>query len=284
MGRALAESQGDRGGTQQAMVLVQAVLLQVKHKDSIQAVSTREAHDVLARLRAEHVTFKDLSYDPSFDWRGYLKGRSDFEEIVGPGITRFMFMGWPDIPDPKHDRRRCDFVLHRLDWISIRLHPAKSGHQLKPVWGAPGRWELDWARGRAPPTDSVPQGDRIGRKRARKFLEEMAAEMRACGETTRDLTDGDNFAWRSWLLSMQHSKYTFLPATRFEIELVDDGPRFLLTTPYKHCSEVVLALVPREGSTTVSRVCVTDHYGACARSCGGLPSNRAGSCVCMCLR
>jgi hypothetical protein len=228
-------------------------------------VSARVAHDVLADLRSSEVLYQDMTHG-DFDWRGYLKSRPDFQELVGPGITAFLFMRFPDILDANHSYgARADFVIHRVDLRSIRLHPARSGRQPKAIWGAVGRLDRDWFRSTAQPATeaaSVAPYDRLSRKDARQALDRLAADMASRGESSRDLTDGREFMWWRWLAGIDDpNEGELLPASAFHAELVPAKPghnalgpqrsRFVVTRPYDSYVMVRLAVVPEVGHTVV---------------------------------
>jgi hypothetical protein len=109
------------------------VLFSLAQVDAVEPVSCSTAHDWLKHLRQvmRQVTHYDMSHDPRYNWRGYLANRPRWEGpnsqefVIGPGVQSFCFRWLPKI-DPNTGDNRADFIVERVDGLSIRLHPQSS--------------------------------------------------------------------------------------------------------------------------------------------------------------
>ena len=115
---------------------------------------------------------------PSFPWREYLATHPMAAELVGPGVTSFVFQEIADTRDPNRGGLpRVDFLVHRADGSAYRLHPGKTRRQdAKPHYLPPTSFAgestatehtrttsssasaFSWSEARL-----IPQSDRIGR-------------------------------------------------------------------------------------------------------------------------
>ena len=206
--------------------LTDAVLLRMDDLPGVHHPLGRAvANALIKRFRSSGLVRQDLSNDEpvdSFKWKQYIRSMSGAmqEQVVGVGITRFCLEIIDGIPDSNTTNLdRVDFVVHRADGTSVRLHPHKS-------WDAQVCFvELPctnpWYRGRlarhvgnyhgglavGSPSPSVrctvaglyKVTNLIGRKEARAFLTSLGQD------AVIDLTDGVLFGWPRWLASFQQN-------------------------------------------------------------------------------
>jgi len=87
-------------------------------------VSCRKAHKFLNDCRTRYPDKEevDLTDTVAFDWRNWLAGRKDRDEVVGEGVVKFLFRR---LPETDHNTRedRTDFVVLRADGTAVPLHP-----------------------------------------------------------------------------------------------------------------------------------------------------------------
>jgi len=110
------------------------------YKHSGGPVGRATASLVLKRLRV--VSAKDdvcLTDGHILDWRAWMQHHPQRVQIIGAGITRFMWHRFRDAPDPETRGDRCDFIVHRQDGTAVRLHP-HSAREDPPVYGFPCMW------------------------------------------------------------------------------------------------------------------------------------------------
>ena len=61
-------------------------------------------------------------------WRNYIARHSEWERIVGSGITRAQLIFLPEIRDPNRDKQlRLDYVFENRDGGRCQLHPGNKG-------------------------------------------------------------------------------------------------------------------------------------------------------------
>jgi hypothetical protein len=91
-------------------------------------VSCKKAHDFLNACRVccqeEEVDLTDTDKF-KFDWKNFLAGRKDRDQVVGVGVVKFIFRRMP-WKDPNTNEARTDFIVLRADGTAVRLHP--TGH------------------------------------------------------------------------------------------------------------------------------------------------------------
>jgi hypothetical protein len=80
-----------------------------------------------------------LTDGDTLDWRAWMLTHRKRAEIIGPGITRFTWHRFQDVPDPGTRGERCDFIVHRQDGTAVRLHPHATREDPQ-VYGFPCMW------------------------------------------------------------------------------------------------------------------------------------------------
>jgi hypothetical protein len=104
------------------------------------AVGVKAANKVLKQMRMRSTWWEDLSESPLLNWRSFVATTSDAADIIGDGILQFLFFRIPGSSDHNWSRvPRGDFAVMRRDLSVVRLHPASSGKQPRPIFGKPGR-------------------------------------------------------------------------------------------------------------------------------------------------
>ena len=118
-------------------------------------VSRKNAHAFLKQAREEFEATgedqRDLSDGQAFDWRGYVAAHPDRDTIVGEGVCGFevKLLGVSETnhtKTPGEHSFRCDFVAHRVDGSSARMHPSQKREAIV-VLGDPRFWALPDAGG-----------------------------------------------------------------------------------------------------------------------------------------
>ena len=184
----------------------------------------------------------DMTESDDFNWRGYLANRRGTEALLaGAHVWQFAFV-WTKAWDTNRKQHRGDFLVRLTDGRDIRLHPQtrvnRDGeHEAHPVEGKWEHWALnsppdgreinrlgvlaplqDQTVHAPPPGGSQPvswtqtyrggsQADMVSHRTARNFLKhvEAAWESRPYprGTFRRDITDGREFDWHSYLFGRQ---------------------------------------------------------------------------------
>ena len=173
-----------------------------KHR-SMQGGSTKSANAKLKEMRRAHAT--QLGYGaPGFEinitqepwWRIWLakaKFDMDLNEIIGDGVTDFLFEALP-WTDQNTGQLRTDFTIltrkHR-----IRLHPQSSGKESLPVFvphdqGHMPRGTIEQSTTAHRSHLGFSQHDLMSDKEAWRWASEQAA--------ARDLTEDRSFGWERW--------------------------------------------------------------------------------------
>lgn len=134
-------------------------------------VSRMRAHTFLKQAREELEASgreqRDLSDGQAFDWRGYVAGHPARDTIVGVGVCGFE-VALLGVSEPNHTKTpgehgfRCDFVAHRVDGTSARMHPSQKQEAKvvlgdRRLWALPGDGGL-WAIPAAPASTRCPTG------------------------------------------------------------------------------------------------------------------------------
>ena len=180
-------------------------------------VSHKKAHDVLQRcrwgfssggIRASEAM--DLTNDEHFDWKAYLAGREDFEDIIGTGVVAFHFQRFP-WKDPNTGEGRTDFVVSRADGTAVRLHPQqkKNKHgnrEAVPVYGTLDEWLAASSEPCKAVTQSessyatvdISQWDMWVSAEAKAFLEKVSAKWQP-GQRFWRSVDAKEFPWPLYL-------------------------------------------------------------------------------------
>ena len=184
---------------------------------------------------------------PTFPWREYLATHPMAAELVGPGVTSFVFQEIADTRDPNRGGLpRVDFLVHRADGSAYRLHPGKTRKQdAKPHYLPPTSFAgestatehtctssssasaFSWSEARL-----IPQSDRIGKRQAYQRLHELREEnLPSCIALAGflDLSDGAMFPWKLWFANLGHSTNAILGNGILRVQLsLDDEPEIML--------------------------------------------------------
>ena len=184
---------------------------------------------------------------PTFPWREYLATHPMAAELVGPGVTSFVFQEIADTRDPNRGGLpRVDFLVHRADGNAYRLHPGTSRKQdAKPHYLPPTSFAgestatehtctssssasaFSWSEARL-----IPQSDRIGKRQAYQRLHELReGNLPSCRVDAGflDLSDGAMFPWKLWFANLGHSTNTILGNGILRVQLsLDDEPEIML--------------------------------------------------------
>jgi len=118
-------------------------------------VGRKRAHTFLKEAREELEATgrdkRDLSDGDAFDWRGYVAAHPVRDTIVGEGVCGFE-VALLGVSETNHTKTpgehgfRCDFVAHRVDGTSARMHPSQK-REAHVVLGDPRLWALPGAGG-----------------------------------------------------------------------------------------------------------------------------------------
>ena len=143
-----------------------------------------------------------------FPWRHYIATHSKAAELVGPGIVEFTGAFIEGTRDPNRDgRQRFDFVVRHADGSYWRLHPgSKPKNDADPKYFPRGdaaellaqhQWQTLPRGGVFSLADahSVPQTDRIGKKRAWQLLGGLH-------EGPLNTDPSSTFKWWLWLANL----------------------------------------------------------------------------------
>jgi hypothetical protein len=233
-------------------------------------VGNRAANAILRQLRRENSTpnkrwftreFVDLTDISPLQWRGYLSHLHNREQIIGPGVIRFLFAFLPRCNDPNHNGQpRTDFIVIQVDGTAVRLHPECIGKAVVPIFGRLGTWQgttpatsgVAWRTEELIPTVSpaapdtltiarcaaIAQYDGVGKAQARAFLETVG---RGMAQQECDLTDGTMFDWQRFLSNTN-------PRVRAQIL----GPSGAVGFAIRRTGDRLLYVVTRADGTRVS--------------------------------
>ena len=78
-----------------------------------------------------------LAFDipANVSWRNYIARHSQWERIVGSGITRAQLIFLPEIRDPNRDKQlRLDYVFENRDGWRCQLHPGNKAKDAAPIF------------------------------------------------------------------------------------------------------------------------------------------------------
>ena len=187
-------------------------------------VSHKQAHDVLNWCRwrfsieGSSAEAMDLTDDADFDWRAYLAGREDFEDIIGTGVVAFHFQRFP-WKDPNTGEGRTDFVVSRADGTAVRLHPqqkknTRGNREAVPVYGTLEEWlEASSSKCKAVTQSEsfyayvdISQADMRGSAEAEAFLQKVSAEWQPGQRFWRSLRT-DEFPWPLYLAQNRFQRF-----------------------------------------------------------------------------
>ena len=210
-----------------------------------EAVSWKQAHAFLTQMRDAHGStmlqqdLHDMTDEDTFNWRAYLANRPGTEDLLrGAHVWQFAFV-WTRAWDPNRKQHRGDFLVRLTDGRDIRLHPqskknSDGAHEAIPV---EGKWE-HWALNSPPDGEEIrplgvlaplqdqtvhaqptrtyqggSQADMVSPQAAKNFLEQVVAAWKALphprGTFRRDITDGREFDWHSFLFARPWFVSTF---------------------------------------------------------------------------
>ncbi len=91
----------------------------------------KKAHDCLNECRARFEEEDGDNWDPSdvFDWRAYLAGHQNCDDLIGDGVCDFLFC-YLRAPDANTGQSRSDFVVRRVSGGDVRLHPQQQKNRV----------------------------------------------------------------------------------------------------------------------------------------------------------